>query len=224
MLPILSPFLTATLEYQHWGVNALTVSFFLSVAITLITAWGLVQQNQTIWRKREVEAVSIFWLVYYAILQLAILIYGASMHSAALVVNGLLALLYIPILLGLWKFKGFSLMENISAGILASAILSMLFLPFKSQFFFVFALGGLLSASMQPIEMWQKKSARGVSIRLISTLLLGNIIWFVYGLAVHDWVLIIVNALAFIIFGTTALLWKRYEGMGVSRAEWVATR
>ena len=214
MLSVFSPLLTTTLEYQNWGVNALTVSFFLSVAITLITAWGLVQQHQTIWRKREVEAISVFWLTYNAMLQIVILIYGSSIHSAALVVNGFLALAYIPILAGLWKFKGYSLLEKISVMVFIAAILAMVLLPFKSQFFFILALGGLFSASMQPLEMWRKKSARGVNIRFIGILILGNIIWFTYGVAVRGWVLIVVNAIAFCIFGITVLLWRRYRNTG----------
>lgn len=199
------------LEYQNWGFNALTVSFLLSLLLTAISAWGLVQQNQTIWRDKKAEAVSVFWLAYYAMLQLAILIYGLSLGSAALIINGLLALLYIPILIGLRKFKGFSVPEKISMWVFAVAITLMAFLPYKPLFFFVFAIGGLLSALMQPIEMWHKRSAQGLNIKLIGTILLGNIIWLSYGVAVKDWVLIIVNAVAFLIFGATALLWRRFR-------------
>lgn len=200
-----------TLEYQHWGVNALTASFLISLVLTFVSAWGLVQQNRTIWRDKKAEAVSVFWLSYYGTLQLAILIYGAFTHSGALMLNGLLALFYIPILTGLRKYRGFSALERVSMGIFALAILLMVLLPYKSQFFFVLAVGGLVSALTQPIEMVRKKSAQGLNIKLIGTILLGNVVWFTYGLAVGDWVLIIVNAIAFCIFGSTAFLWWRYS-------------
>lgn len=210
MLPWLSSLISATLEYQHWGLNALTISFFLSGALTLISAWGLILQQRTIFRHKQAEVVSVFWLTYYAALQLAILLYGLSIYSAALIINGLLAAFYLPILVGLWRFKGFSLKEKALGILLVTALLVMALLPLKSAFFLAFAVGGLISAITQPLEMWQKKSAQGLNINLIYTLLLGNIIWLTYGAAVSDWILIVINSIAFCIFGTTVLLWKRY--------------
>jgi uncharacterized protein with PQ loop repeat len=87
----------------------------------------------------------------------------------------------------------------------------MIVLPYQSVFFFAFAVGGLVSGIMQPIEMWRKKNAQGLNIRLIGSILLGNIVWFTYGLAVTDWVLVTINLIALFIFGTTAWLWWKYR-------------
>jgi uncharacterized protein with PQ loop repeat len=213
----IAPLITTSVEYQNWGLNTITLSFILSIAVTTISAWGLVKQNQIIWKTKQAEGVSVFWLSYYLALQLAILIYGLSLNSAALVLNGLLAALYFPVLWGLWKFKGFSSLEKLLALILAMAILAMALLPFKTQFFFVFAVGGLVSAAMQPLEMWRKKSAEGLSIKLIGTLLFGTAVWFTYGVAVQDWVLISINLVASFIFSSVILLWGRYRRQGEAK-------
>lgn len=208
---ILSQIIGSTVEFQGWGFNALTISFCVSLVLTAIAGWGLLQQNKTIWQDKTARAVSVIWLSYYCVLQLVIFVYGFVIHSAALAVNGLLALLYIPILVGLWKFKGFTNVEKFSVTAFIAALAAMVLLPYKPAFFFAFAVGGLVSAITQPIEMWRKKSAEGLDIRLIGTILLGNVVWLVYGLAVQDIVLISINLIAFFIFGTTTLLWWQYR-------------
>ena len=150
-------------------------------------------------------------MAYHGILYAAILVYGLTISSLALILNGLLAVFYVPIMAGLRKFKGFTGLDNVLIAGLVVAILAMILLPYKSIFFFAFAIGGLVSATLQPLEMVRKKSAEGLSIRLIGAILFGNAVWFVYGLSVADWVLIAVNAIAFVIFGMTAGLWLRYR-------------
>lgn len=199
------------LEYQNWGLNALTVSFFLSLFVTAVSGWGLIQQNRTLWKLRTAEGVAVPWMAYYGILYVAIFIYGLSLASLALILNGLLAMFYAPILAGLKRFKGFTGRDTVLITGFLAAILAMIVLPYKPTFFFAFAIGGLISAALQPLEMIRKKSAEGLSIRLIGTILFGNAVWFGYGLAAGDWVLIAVNAIAFAIFGTTAGLWWRYR-------------
>ena len=152
---MLGQFVEQTLEYQNWGANALTITFFLSLVITSITAWGLLQQVKTTWRDRVAEAVSVSWLSYHSVLHLVIITYGVSISSAALMINGLLALLYFPILFGLAKFKGLTPANKVALALFLAALVAMIVSPHKSIFFLVFAIGGLFSISMQPIEMWQ---------------------------------------------------------------------
>lgn len=211
MITLVSDFLSRTHEYQQWGATTVTASFFLSLLVTAITAWGLLKQNQTLWNKRNADAVSISWLSYHGVLQLVILAYGIATFSLALIVNGLLAALYLPILIGLHRFKGFSPANSVAVALFLLALLVMVLTPYKAWFFFAFAAGGLISIAAQPHEMWRKKSAQGLDRRLVATLLFGTVVWFVYGIAIFDWVLIAINAAAFTLFSLTLILAHRYR-------------
>jgi len=202
--------LESTLEYQNWGVNAVTISFFLSLVVTSITAWGLWHQIRTIWQQHSAKALSASWMSYNSVLHLVIITYGISINSAAVTINGLLSLLYFAILFGLAKFKRFTTANRIVLGSLSIALVVMIATPYKSLFFLLFAMGGLFSAALQPLEMWKLKSAAGLDTKLIGTLLFANIVWLAYGLAVTDWILISINAIAFTIFTSTLFLARTY--------------
>ena len=50
----------------------------------------------------------------------------------------------------------------------------------------------------QAIQTWKTKETKDISLPMYLGLTLGIFLWFLYGLMIHSWPVIIANALAFI--------------------------
>lgn len=204
--------LSDVLEIQKWGWNAVTISFVGTIFFTFLESWGLWQQNKAIWKSQSGEAVSVIWFSYAAALFSIIFVYSLSISSIALFINGLFILgTHIPILIGLWKFKGFRTIEKILAGLFLLSIIAMTVLPDKDWFFLLFSFVGIGFTAMQPIEILFKKSSGVVEIKLLAVIFTSTSFWVIYAFAVNDWVLKIICPSYLIIFGATILLWFKYR-------------
>ncbi len=67
-----------------------------------------------------------------------------------------------------------------------------------------------LAALPQLIKSWKTKSTKDVSLEWCSILLVGVLLWLIYGVMVTDWPLIIANILTFIFVSGILFLKLRY--------------
>ncbi len=197
---------------QQFGWNGVTIGSGGIIFFTFFGAWALWRQNQKIWATASGESVSIPWIMYTTGLYLAIVIYGLSIKSIALMINGSLRIpLCVMILIGLWKFKGFNKKEcSLLAG-LSVALVGMSMTPIKDVFFFGFTLGSFVFIAMQPLEMWRNKSNGVFEIRVPLVMISSNLFWMTYGFAIHNWVIKSTTFIYFGILGTTIVLWYKYR-------------
>ena len=72
--------------------------------------------------------------------------------------------------------------------------------------------GALMGASNFPqaIKIFQRKSAKDISIITYSILLIGTIIWVIYGIDIKNNAVIISNAIGFIAIGLVVFGWFLY--------------
>lgn len=67
-----------------------------------------------------------------------------------------------------------------------------------------------LASVPQAIKIFKRKSAKDISILTYSILIIGAIIWLLYGIELTNFPLIIMNSLGFIIFSLVIIGWFLY--------------
>lgn len=200
------------MELTQFGWNAVTISFLGTALFTLVESWGLWHQNKAIWKQKSGQSVSITWFSFFTATVVVVFVYGITINSIALIFNGLLlTLFHLPVLVGLWKFKGFNKAEKLLGVGLLVALAVMLATPIKDWFFLIFSFGLIASSVMQPIEIWRNKDAGVLEIKLLVSYLVSMSFWLVYSYAIRDWVLQIVAPLYLAVIVLTVAFWFRYR-------------
>lgn len=204
-------FLRSTVEWRQWGVNTLTFSAIGTIVLTMFQAWSLNKQARLIWDNKKGDSVSVVMFSYMLFYLVSFIIYGFFMKSIAAMANGLLVVFVIPIFLGLFKFKQFTLVERWCVPIFCILPVAMIFSPHK-QFLFFCMLSGLLIAFACPArELLRSKDSGFVEVRVIATTMVVNVFWAAYAFAVGDVPLMIFNPLSFVLMVATLLLWIKYK-------------
>lgn len=201
-----------SVEYQNWGWNSVTIGSLGTIIFTFVELWGLHKQNQTIWQKQSGQSLSVSWFSFFFFASVAFSFYGLHIRSIASILNGVvLALIHIPILLGLWQYKEFTRWESIQFFLLIATIPAMILLPWKDQVFLIISIGVIYAIATQPLELYKTKSVGAVDIRMLLVYVLSTIFWVIYAFAINEWVL---KALALVNLGSLSLatfLWFRYR-------------
>ena len=198
-------------EYREWGWNVLTIGAIGIVALVFVEGWGAWKQNQKIWREKSGESVSVIFFSYNFFSFTALIFYGAHIASGASILNGLLAFFYIPILLGLWKFKGFTRKEKVLFFLYSMMVPAIAILPWKDEVFLIISLGIVYSVATVPWELWKMKKSGAVEIKLLIVFLVSTVFWVSYSFAIHEWVLEILTTINLILLGLATILWFRYR-------------
>lgn len=197
-----------TLEYKNWGFNSLTIGFLGTIMLTGIEGWGLVKQKESIWDRESGESVSVMMFSFLLFFMFTFFIYGIYIKSFSVAFNGfVLGILHIPIILGLWKFKGFSRLEKKWFILTSLMIPLMIFLPWKDETYLVLAFITLFAASTQPWEIWKNDKAGAVDIRLLTVYLISTIFWMIYAFSIGEMPLKITTSATLIILIVTIRLW-----------------
>lgn len=199
-------------EFADWGWNAVTIGFLGTVVFTILQSWGVIKQAIKIWKEKSGLSISVI-LFYYNLFGFSVaLVYGLSSKSLALILIGsAMFVTHVPIIIGLFKFKEIKLSEEIIFIVLFMLAFINIFLPYKDIFFFGFNFGTILVLLLQPYEIWKNKNAGVIEIRLILVFLLSTIFWFIYGVAINDWVLKIATPCFFMLHSSIIILWYIYK-------------
>jgi uncharacterized protein with PQ loop repeat len=200
-----------TLEYQNWGWNLLTVAAIATFVIILLQATALILQSRRIWKKENGDSVSVTWISLFGFTFLTFAIYGIYQQGLVMLVNGLLGLLHLPILIGLWKYKRIALSEHVVTVVCVFMIPAIVLLPQKAALLFVFMGVSNCSLLAQAIEIYRKEKVGAVDIRLIMTYLVGAGFWIVYSTAISDYVLMTLMIMAFMCLSLVAGAWLTYR-------------
>lgn len=198
-------------EWPQLGYNAVTIGLIGTVVFTFLEIWGMWEQNATIWRQKSGLSVPVTWMCNSTGLFAAALAYGLASHSFALFFNGVLLFFHFPILVGLWKFKGFTYKERAFACLFLILCLAAAILPISDWIFLFFLIGGLGFSVLAPYEIWRNKNSGAVEIKLLVTILFCQIFWTVYAFAISDWVLRLTAPAFFVTFSLTIFLWFKYR-------------
>jgi uncharacterized protein with PQ loop repeat len=198
------------IPYFAW--NAETIGFWGTIALTIVRLWGLWRQNKAIWVNRSGKSISVPLFSYSLFAFAIVTIYGLSIKNFAFVFNGVLhTIIYAPILIGLWKFKGFTKLEKILIISFLGTTLLAAILPHKDVFFFGSSVGNVVVSFLLPMEIYRNKNRGVVSIQFLWVSLINSSFWTLYGFAIKDWVLEITCPIFLAIAIVTILLWFKYK-------------
>lgn len=202
----------STLEYTHWGMNASTIGFVGTLIFTLVEGWGLYKQNGSIWNNDSGSSVSIAMFSYLTFFMFAFGIYGYFCKSITIIINGfVLGILHLPIICGLWKFKGFTHTEIYIFLISILMVPVMIFLPWKDSCYILIGICASASGIFQAWEIYANRDAGVVDIRLILSYTASAIFWIIYATATDQVPLQLMVWLSLIILLTIIVLWYKYR-------------
>ncbi|XOU94173.1 MAG: SemiSWEET family transporter [Candidatus Kerfeldbacteria bacterium] len=203
------------IEINNFGWNAQTIGAVGILVFVGWNVWAMLKQNKLIWSKQKGTSVSIVWFAYFAGYQLIGVVYGFEIKSLTMVINGLSrGFFLIPILIGLWKFKGYNKIEKISTVLIFVAVCTSLIIPWIEWYFFIFSWGVLGTMALQPIEIWRNRDSGVVDIRMIIVYILAGIFWLSYVFTINDLVLMIFNSVSISIMMITLVIWLKFKKKG----------
>lgn len=205
-------FFANSVEVKGWGFNLLSLSTLGIVFFGCLEAWALFNQNKGIWSKRSGDSISVSLFTYLASYFAASIVYGVSINSLSVVLNcAILVLFYIPIILGLWKFKKWTAFDIwASLGYLLMVPL-IAFLPWTEVLYLIFSFGTIYSMATQPYELWKKKDVGVLDIRLVGVYFASCCFWTVYAFTADALALKILNPPILILLALTWWLWRKYR-------------
>src|SRR3989339_375915 len=137
-------------------------------------------------------------------------VYGIFTKEAAIIINGLASLFVVPIVVGLWRFKGFSKIDFFVFLLCVLGFVVMLIFPFKKIMFLLFSFGSILALIAQLVEMHKTKAVGVIEIKLIRVYLVSTAVFVVYSIFVNDWPLLIISVLSFILLVIILLSYYRF--------------
>lgn len=207
-----------TIEYREWGLNAATIGAMGIIFFTFVEGWGLWKQIQTIWHARSGESISFRWFTYLGSYFVAGLVYGMHLSSVSMVFGSLIpALLHLPIILGIMKFKQLGKNEKAQSVLFILMIPAMILTAQKDMLYIVLSIGTIYALATQPLELYRVKSPGVVDIRLITVYLVSTAFWLLYAFAIKAVGLMVVTPFALILLTLTAVLWFRYKHLEAAR-------
>ncbi len=183
-------------EIQNFGLNTLTVIFFITLFFTFFQASALFKQNRKIVKNKSGLSVSFVFFCYYGFSALAVIIYGWHKLSLALMINGLLGFIMLMIIINLLRFKKIALGEKV-VGLASIVVLPLIiFAPQKDLLFLIFGSIINLALFLQVLEIWRNKSSGSVHPGQTIVSLFSNTFWLGYAIVMHIWPLKIVNSIS----------------------------
>ncbi len=202
-------FFLSTPEVREWhSETALTVIINL---LTLNQTLATTSQVRKVFRERSILGLSVITIVFYAFYFLAFLIYGVNKGSLNMILSGAQFILYIPLVIGLWKHGGEEGRQKLRKLIPVFGMIPviMLLIPWKETFLLCLFGGILITIGLMYRELKNIRGVGSVEIKFQFAFLANAIFWFFYGLSIHDMPLIIFNPLATILLVMMIVLYNQ---------------
>ncbi|MEI6835323.1 MAG: hypothetical protein WCK59_00645 [Candidatus Falkowbacteria bacterium] len=197
------------IEIQNFGWNTMTVTAGLIMFFTIVQAYGIICQSKKIWQSRSGESLSATLFFLGCFYFIGFLFYGLSKHSLAMTFNSLLAIPYIPIVIGLIKFKPLTRLEKISLPLTIAIVPLMIMIEEKDVLLLILSLISLVILITQPLEMIKTGKRGAVNIKFILIYLATSIFWLIYSLVISNLVLIMFNLGALVIYALITHLYYK---------------
>jgi len=205
-------YLEECVELEHLGLNLITFTLILTLCCTTAEAFGLRQQRKAIWEEQSGASVSVSLFCYMTCIYFVTALYGISVNSVALMVDGtILSLSCVPILIGLWKFKGFTGREK-AVGLACLAVpFIMHWSPRKDIVYLALCLFNIVPILAQIWEMWRERSSGVVSISFLWTVFATLSVWSVYGFVFGDWAMQVAYPSILAVIVLAIVTWYRFR-------------
>ena len=201
-----------SVEYRMWGLNAPTVSACATFVLTIAIGWTIWLQARKIWSEKKGQSMSVPWFIYFLFFNFTFFLYGVETNSLAKSFNGgVHSLMHVPVVTGLWKYKGFGRAEWTLLAITPLMIPAMLFIPWKGAVFAILFILALMSAATQPLELYRTKKPGTLEPRLVGGFATSGIFWTIFAISTNDRGMMFSMPVAVLVHGTTLVLWLKYR-------------
>ncbi len=189
--------LSETVEYQDFlkhGPSVINLVVLVAIISGLIQAWGMLKQNRKIWKNKSGAALPLTFFVFQFFYYLAYLIYGYKIRSGALMINNLVCILFIPIIVGIIKYKlqsNLSLKHDLRISPFLILVIPCVVL-IKTQWSLIATLfiAAVVYAHLV-FEISKQGALNHLEPRFIVSIILGAGIWLWYGIGIFDLGLIV---------------------------------
>lgn len=198
------------IEVEHFGWNVITATFLATTFFGVYGAIGLVHQIKRI-NLEGAGSVSVTWTMTFAFMFVPYLAYGLETEKLAVTLQFFLRVPFYIVLMRLLyeKLGGFSRLEWAQCGFLTLSLGGM-YINLPALFLGLSWLGAL-STIAQPLQIWNKKSSRSVSVKLLWALATSGAFWLAYALATNDLYIALMMGAYLIIHSTTIVLYYLYK-------------
>lgn len=200
-------------ELEHWDWSSCGLTF--SLVITIWAAYEMLRQAVHLWSQPEMKGESLSYNAnaYFFITNIVVGLYGWHFHKLALFINGgFMSLMYLPVMVGLFKLKPLKRLETLvlSPTLLIALIISVTHRSLLKEMFFILSLGGLLFQLAIPWEIFRNKERGVVRVQVFVPFIFSTMVWWGYAIVTHDPVLIWTSPMYLAVLTVTIAVWLRY--------------
>lgn len=186
-------------EVRGWHfATAITVVINI---LTLNQACATAKQVRRIYTCRSISGVSVVTMSFYCFYFMAFLCYGIAKGALNMVLSGSQFILYVPLLIGMWRFGDEKSRKTMKIGVPLFALIPviMYMTAWKETFLLMLFAGILVTIWLMLSELKRAQGVGCFEIKFAMAFLANAIFWFLYGISLHDLPLIIFNPLAVIL-------------------------
>ncbi len=200
-------------EWLNFDWTPEVISFLGILFFIAFGSYALFVQGRKIWKNKSGLSVSVTWTFIFFFMFLAYPIIGAERQNTLLFWQGVFRVLfYVPILVGLYKFKGFTRKEIVLARILFLMIFIMIEYPFTGEFIYTaINLFGVFGIFAQGRLMKEEKGSGVVSPFLLFVYATNILFWLWYTYQVKDLFLFVNTAFFLFAYAYTILMWIKFR-------------
>lgn len=198
-------------EIQNWGFNILILSSLMTMVFSIFQGYGFIKQAQKIWQSRSAKSISAPFFFLFFFYFIAFVIYGFYKNSLAIIFNGLLFIVCVPVVAGVIKFKKMTLIDWLSFFISVAIVPAMILIKEKDTFVFFLLAVSLVVLTTQLLAIVREKSSGSIEIKFVIIFFVTGIFWFIYACYIDNWPLKIFNFFAVTIYLAIIILYNKYK-------------
>jgi len=183
------------IEIKNFGNNIMTVSFVLTIILSIIQSYGISKQGKRISKHKSARAISVFFFAAQSIYSLGYVVYGISKNSLALIINGLLFIFFFRIVFQIlalsFKKHNYFNTENIMTSLLLVLAPLLLLITNKDIMLLILFIISTISSVPQIYSLYKLKDYSDIEPKFLVSILVSSAIWLIYGITINGHALIL---------------------------------
>lgn len=204
-------------EVKNFGLNFITLGFLGTLFFTSLSTWAQTRQYQELASrsKQKGKSLSPSWFVYGALINLATFQYGLATHRLALMYTIVLGVAYGRVAYKLLCYRAFTkgAWSTVMVCVLGNGAMVIWPSPSSTQrILFVFLVGMLGWLLLQPLRLYNEKSAGVFRPEQCLVSILNAGFWSLYALLTDEKIFLIIMPIMILIQLVSLGLWVRYGG------------
>ncbi|MCX6797698.1 MAG: hypothetical protein NTX66_00550 [Candidatus Falkowbacteria bacterium] len=201
----------STIEYKNIGWNVITLSFLATIPLTMFQIRAAIKQNRIIWKSKSSESWTLTLFAYLCFYFLSFIFYGLNLGSIAFFLSGLPGFFYIPIMIGVWKYKKRSSMDCLASVSLSLIIPLMAFSNSKGLFMLIMFGVGAMAMITQAYKMIRNDNYKDVEPEFLISFLVSSVFWLIYSISTTAWAIVISSSLSLLFLSVMLVLYFRWH-------------